>query len=80
MNHVAMSWEAEIVCEACETTHVLNAELKPRTFAYECPSTGDRVDMRFRDPSRTSAWVEVESASEAAVGVIDAQTQGTLEI
>ena len=54
--------------------------MKPRTFAYECPSTGDRVDMRFRDPSRTSAWVEVESASEAAVGVIDAQTQGTLEI
>ncbi len=70
-------WEALIVCKACEEEHLVCAEFIPRAFAFECPSTQNRVEMRFRDPSRMSRdWTEVSSCSPASAPVIEAEKRG----
>jgi hypothetical protein len=74
-------WETQIVCKACEKTHLLCAKLIPRTFVFECPETQERVDMSFRDPSRMPGeWTEVARRSPEAVAVLLAEQHGKYEL
>ena len=74
-------WEAEVVCKACERTHVVSAEVIPRSFSFECPVTRGRVERPFRDPSRQPhPWAEVASASPGATPALFVAGQGHLEV
>lgn len=73
-------WETQIRCKACERTHLVCAQLIPRTFVFECPETQERVDMSFRDPSRMPGeWNEVARCSPEAVAVSLAEQQGKFD-
>ena len=74
-------WETDVVCSACDGTHVVRADFIPRAFSYACPVDGARVELPFRDPTRTPGpWREVSTGSVGAVEALDVQPRGTLEI
>lgn len=80
MNGAKSMWEALVVCKACEKEHLVSAEFIPRAFVFECPGTQERVEMRFRDPSRMSKdWAEVGSTSSESISVIDAEKHGQFD-
>lgn len=71
-------WEAPVVCKSCEGTHLVRADVLPRSFSFECPQTGERVDMPFRDPSRMSEpWAEVATPSPEAIPTLFEAEQGS---
>lgn len=79
--HAGTMWETDVVCSACSGTHRVCASIIPRAFSYECPGTGQRVDLPFRDPIATPhPWNEVSECSATAVRIDDAQHRGSLEI
>jgi len=70
-------WETDVVCSACSGTHLVCASIIPRAFSYECPQTGTRVELPFRDPTRTPRpWTEVSECSPQSITVDDVQTRG----
>lgn len=74
-------WETEVICSACGGTHIVRADFIPRAFSYVCPVDGARVDLPYRDPSRTPGpWREVSSPSPEAIEALDVQPRGNLEI
>lgn len=76
-----LMWEAAITCKACNKTHLICADFRPRTFGFECPETEQRVDMPFRDPSKIiSPWSEVEVRSPEAISALSTEEQGRFEV
>ncbi len=74
-------WETSVICSSCSGTHRVCATILPRSFSYVCPLTSERVELSYRDPSRTpDPWREVESCSTDAVRVEAAEDHGTLDI
>jgi hypothetical protein len=76
-------WEVEVNCEQCEGRHIVHTTLEgqPRAFSFECPSTHELVDMRYRDPSLIArAWNEVSEASKGSVEAASAQVGGAFDI
>ena len=73
-------WETHVICKACGETHLAGTEFIPRSFAFECPRTGERVDLRFHDPAQLpEQWVEVTSLSKETVPVLQASRHGNLD-
>ena len=75
-------WEATIQCTDCDGTHAIccNDKTMPRVFVYVCPKTGERVDVRYRDPSRILAeWTKVTECSAGAVLAEDTSSRGAFE-
>ncbi len=75
-------WRAEISCPACEGTHVVCSELdgQPRAFAFECPRDGERVSVRFRDPSvMIEPWARVATCPVESIPVLASEQRGALE-
>jgi hypothetical protein len=78
---ISTVWEAQIHCTSCGEAHRLSAELNPRAFSFECPRTRERVDVPFHDPSRlVDDWREVERRSPDAVEVLNAESQGKIDL
>ena len=74
-------WEMEVICDVCHNTHLVCSKLNPRAFAFECPVRRERVDMRYRDPSRISRpWAEVGECSPEAIPVLSAEERGAFEL
>jgi len=76
-------WEIELRCEACGEVHRIFAQLDaaPRSFAYECPKTRERVVVRYRDPSRVvKPWTEVQGNSPDAIPTLAAAERGSFEL
>jgi len=74
-------WETDVICSACNGTHVVGADFIPRAFSYACPVDGAHVELPYRDPTRTPGpWREVSTPSADAVKATDVQPRGNLEI
>ena len=70
-------WEVRVTCKACEQAHTVCADVRPRVYAFECPRTGERVDMPFRDPTRIiEPWSEVASCSPESIAALFTEEQG----
>lgn len=75
-------WEATIRCTSCEREHVVSCadEVIPRVFAYVCPRSTERVDVRYRDPSRmVRDWAKVDGSARGAIAVDGTQSRGAIE-
>ena len=76
-------WEVEVICGQCDEKHLVHsaAKGKPRAFSFVCPTTGEPVAMRYRDPSAISRpWTEVDAPSEGSIPVEFADVGGSLDI
>lgn len=76
-------WEAKMICESCHGAHVVCSPMgnKPRVFAYDCPVTGERMEVRYRDPSRFAInWHEVSRSTHGAVVASSSASRGAFEL
>ena len=75
-------WEAAVKCDQCDEVHRVysSSPAIPRGFAFECPDTGERVTIAFRNPAVMSQpWSEVTSPSPGALDTLVEEERSAFE-